>query len=691
MAEEELEEAIQDQQTLGQLLSDMTAAEDRAEDLREEANDRQAEADDAKAQADALKDAADDAEQKLEELQQLPDQIGDIRDQLADPSLTEGERNKLQQQLDDLENRQDQLETEKDQLEQDIRNYESAYDAYEEAQKAADEADRIADNAETQMDHLDQTNDMAASEQIEADEYQRDADEAKAQAQAKQEYADSLEPGAEEAAQQIPETEKELSDVQSQIDDLRQQLADPDLTQEEYDKLMEELDDLKEEKKELQEVLADQKQTVEDHDKAQKEADEALQKAEDYQSQADAEQENAEEVKQEKTPIYAGDDLTITARDDVGKDDPLDITAGGETNLESQEGDANVSGSAHMNLGSISGENVQLNTSGDIKPTGSDSGINTGVKDDPATPEDESKTETEAEINALGSSAGTSDDPLKVDADRLSGTSGDDVNIQTPGSVIIDQLTSGGNLKLDAGGDILAGDRKDDGATNITGGSLDLSADGDIGTKDAPLVGDIQPETKDPGNDKGLLADADDIYLKLLGDVTIRDVNGDDVHIDSDGRIDGAADNGTDPDIEADNLLVNGNNGVGTQENPLIVVVPGITEILSKYGEVWFRNLYSYIVEMHCCCKCSFWDMVIERIEAAGEGETVDILETVPCHRMPRKVMDALRDRSDVTLILHLEDGTELIIGAGEAMDHDPLVECYSILWLVEFYMGTKV
>ena len=41
------------------------------------------------------------------------------------------------------------------------------------------------------------------------------------------------------------------------------------------------------------------------------------------------------------------------------------------------------------------------------------------------------------------------------------------------------------------------------------------------------------------------------IYLKLLGDVTIRDVDGDDVHIDSDGRVDGAADNGNDPDVDA--------------------------------------------------------------------------------------------------------------------------------------------
>jgi len=453
-------------------------------------------------------------------------------------------------------------------------------------------------------------------------------------------------------------------------------------------------------------------QTIEDAENAQLAADEADLRADELQTEAHKQQEETEQVKQERVPIYAGGKLTITVKDDVGADDPLDITAGGsyetpddpteapedrantEVTITSEEGDVNISNSGHMDLEKVNGKDVSLNTSGDIRPTEDGTGITTGVKDNPNTEEDESETETKAEINALGSSAGTDEDPLKVDADRISGTSGDDVNIETPDDVIVDQLTAGGNLKLDVDGDILAGDQ-DEGAANVTGGSLDLNADGDIGSEDNYLIIDLQPEPKDPGNDKGLLADAKDIYLKILGDVTIRDVDGDDVHINSDGRIDGAADNGNDPDISADNLWVNGNNGVGTKENPLIIVVPGITQIESLYGKVWFRNLYRHFAETYskyCCCQCSFWDMVVARIMAAEEDETVEILQIVPCHRMPEKVMAALRERDDVTLVLNLRDDTQLIISAGNALPEptEPGHHCYDIRWLVEYYMGTK-
>ena len=719
VAEEELAEAEKKLEELQDLLHDMADAEQRAEDLRDTADDLQAKAKAKQEYADSLKPGAEEAAQQIPETEQeladVQTQIDALRDQLTDPGLTEEERAELQDQLEDLTQRKDELEAEKSDLEQVIDDYETAYDEYEAAKKEADEADRIADNAEEQIDHLHQTNDMAASEQIEADEYRKDAEEAQAEAKAKQEYANSLKPGAEEAAQQIPETEQELADVQTQIDALRNQLTDSDLTEREYNKLMDQLEDLKEQKKELQEALADQKQTVADAEQAKKEAYEAAERAEERKQQADAEQSQAEEAKKEDSPIYAGGDLNITAKDDIGEDDPLDITAGGETNVGSEDGNVSISNSAHMNLGNVTGENVELNSSGDLKPTDNDSGIHTGVQDDPTTPEDESKTETKAEINALGSSAGTDKRPLNVDADRISGTSGDDVNIHTPDDVIVDQvtpmagsiltvfckailfsddvivdqLTAGGNLKLDADGDIIAG-VQDEGAANVTGGSLDLSADGDIGSKDNYLIGDLDPKDN---NDKGLLADADDIYLKLLGDVTIRDVNGDNVHIDADGRVDGADDNGNDPDVESNNLWISGNNGVGTKDNPLIIVVPGIVEIISKYGEVWFRNLYRYIEEIYCCCQCSFWDMVVARIMAAEEGETVEILETVPCDRMPEKVMKALRERSDVTLVLNLRGGTQLIIGAGNALEapEKPGHHCYSMEWLYEHYMGKDI
>ena len=642
------------------MLEDMNEAKAEAQAAADEA---QKATDEAQKAADALKPAADEAQEKLDRLEEISDQLSD-----PDSDLSEEDRQKLEDEKADLEQQKDDL----DKAIEDYQNAQTEADAKQET------ADDLQDIADALNEHLDMTNDIAAAEQIEADEYQKLADKAQKAADEAKAEADALKPDADDAQEKL-----------DRLEEINDQLSDPnsDLTEDEKQKLEDEKADLEAEKEALE-------QAIEDYRDAQAEADKAAQEAAQAQDKADEEQQEAEQAKQEHVPIYAGDDLTITARDDVGSDeDPMEITAGGETNITSTEGNVDTGHSGHVNLGDITGENVDITTTGDIKPTDSDSGIHTGVQDDPDTGEDESETETEAEVNALGSSAGTDDQPLNVDADRISGTSGDDVNIHVPDDVIVDQLTAGGDLTLDVDGDIIAGDQ-DEGAANVTGESLDITADGDIGSEDNYLVGDLQPEPKNPGHDEGLSADAEDIYLKLLGDVTIRDVDGNDVHIDSDGRVDGAADNGNAPDVDAENLWINGNNGVGTEDNPLIIHVPGIVEILSKYGEVWYRNLFRYLEETYgCCCQCSFWDMVVARILAAEEGETVEILQIVPCHRMPEKVMAALRERSDVTLVLNLRDGTQLIIGAGTALPApaEPGHHCYDIYALVEHYMGTKL
>ena len=684
--EEEKAEILEALEWINNLLEQMEAIHDKAEDLQQKADAAQAEAERLKDAADAMEQEATEAADALEELEDLPGMIEDVEHLLADPDLKEEDRVELENQLDELNDRLTELEAAKEDLEQTVSDYEDAVDAYEEAQEKADQAALEANAAKDQTDHLDQTSDPAASEQIEADHYQQAADEAKAEAEAKQEYADSLKPGAEEAAQKIPEVVDQLADTRDQIDELKDQMNDPNLTDRQREKIYDRITDLREKAKELEETLEQLNQTVRDAEDAQIEADKAAAKAEDIQSQADAQQAQAEEVKKEQLPIYAGGDLDITAKDSIGSDeDPLDITAGGEVNAESQS-DVNLGNSAHMNLGQVNGEDVKLGTSGDIRPTDDNSGINTGVKDDPDTEEDESQTQTGAEVNALGSSAGTDDKPLNVDADRISGTIGDNANIHTPDSIIVDQLTAQGDLKLDSDGDILAGDA-DEGAANVTGGSLDLNADGNIGSEEKPLVGDLRPED---GNNKGLSADAEDIYLKLLGDVVIRDVDGDDVTIDAGGRVDGADDNGYREDINADNLVLNGTNGVGTKDNPLIIVVPGKSEITSQYGEIWAWNL-AHI----CCCRCTFWDMVEERILEAEEGEVVEIEEICTCDHMPEKIMRALRERDDVTLILHVENEEtliieDLVIEAGEALEYEPGTICYEIEWLIEYYMKDK-
>jgi hypothetical protein len=252
--------------------------------------------------------------------------------------------------------------------------------------------------------------------------------------------------------------------------------------------------------------------------------------------------------------------------------------------------------------------------------------------------------------------------------------------------VIIDQLTAGENLVLTVLGNIAAG-QPADGAANVTGGSIRLNA-GNVGTQENPLQTDLISRN---GNQTGLSTNVNDIFLKSLGDMVIRDLNGKDVHIDANGRVDGAPDNGNASDIHARNLYITANNGVGSSKNPLIIYVPGVIQIASRYASVFFRNVYAISAEdtilRRCSCKSIFWDMVVERIMEAEENETVEILEIVPCSRMPEKVMQALRERDDVTLVLHLDGEKTLVIEAGHALGYKPGVECYDLLWLFKYYM----
>ena len=54
---------------------------------------------------------------------------------------------------------------------------------------------------------------------------------------------------------------------------------------------------------------------------------------------------------------------------------------------------------------------------------------------------------------------------------------------------------------------------------------------------------------------------------------------------------------------------------------------------------------------------------------------------------MAVKVMEALRERSDVTLIIRLRDGRTLIIRPGTALALIDGVVCYSLEDLLRYYM----
>lgn len=443
----------------------------------------------------------------------------------------------------------------------------------------------------------------------------------------------------------------------------------------------------------LENQIASMNQAIVRSVQAEEDAVRTAQEAAALQKKANIERNQAEQVKRNNLHLYAAGSLNITARDNIGSEkDALEVSAGGltggTTDITSRQGDVYLAYSAHSNLGKISGENVTVTTSGDIRPVTNDSGIYTGFQDDPETLEDESKAETKAVVNALGSSIGTDSKSVNVDADRISGTSGDNVNILALRDVAVDELTVGGSLKLTTSGNLLAG-KAEEGAANITGSNIQLNA-GNVGTGDSSLTLDIIAQNS---HNAGLSANVNNIFVQTLGDALIRDVNAENVIILSNGCVFGASDNGNDPDIDCTNLIIRAMNGVGTKDNPLVIYVRGIVDITSLFGSIFVRRIvdsgYEFCEDEICGCKHPFWNMVVKMIREAEAGATVEIQQIVPCGRMPAKVMRVLCEREDVTLILHLRDGSTLVIEAGEALDPAPYVECYDLNWLVKYYMET--
>ena len=648
------------------IVADMILAREEAEAVSEQARNV---ADDAQEAADALKPAAEAAQQKL-------DRLEEINKLLKNTKLTEEERA-------DLEAEKAALRAEKETLKQAIEDHQ---DAQTEANAKKKQAEDLMAVEAALKQHLDATNDIAAAEQIEADAYQALAEEAAAQAEEAQAYADSLRSGSDKAQQNLPKKQSERNEVLTQIDEVNEKLTDPDLTVKDQQNLQKQLAKLQTQKEQLEDTIEDLNDTIEAYEDAQEAAGKAAVKAEEAQTRARAEQLEAEQSKKKHVPIYAGSNLTITAKGDVGsQQDNMEMTAGGATggvtSMESQSGSLYTAHSAHVNLGIFSGSNVDMVASGDIRSAASNSGIYTDIEDDPATEEDESLIETKVQINALGSSIGTDEQSLKVDADRISGTSGDNVNIHALGDVTVDQLAAGGSLKLTVDGDIAAGDAKD-GAANITGGKIVLNAD-NVGTEDAPLNIDLIP-----GNGS-FSGNVKDIYLNSTGDLVIGSLKGSNVSVDTDGGLFGDPNSGSDAYITAKNLDIDANNGIGTWKDAFTVNVSGKISAHSLYGYVSIRNVYSVYEPVEVLY--DFWDMVIFRIIRAEKNATVEIQEFVPTSYMIARVMQVLQERNDVTLILYLRDGRKLIIKAGTALEPEPGVCFYDMEWLYQYYMEQMV
>ena len=433
-----------------------------------------------------------------------------------------------------------------------------------------------------------------------AAEADREADRAESEADAKEDAADVLEDHAagleEKEATAKEETAKaedalnsakdrigEIENILKELDKIR---ADESLSEEEKKAAMDavlgesreadlkrELETLKGTLPQLGEALkkaeeAEAAATAE-AEAARREADSARAEAEAARQDAEAKREAAdkaleEALKQEPTMQLPGD-LDITAGGSIGSEDaPLSAAVGGGITAEAPDG-VHIAGYGDVNIKDITSDSdVTVSADGDI--TGS--GKNTHI-DAP-----------HVELDSLTGSVGTEKEPIRLDTDSLSGSAKDDFAVQDKDDLEIGSIDAGGKADITAGGDITAAPGE---TPNISAGEAELDAQGDIGTREDPIR----------VNADKITAEGEDIALDIKGDTTIHQIKGDDIVINAEGDVYG------DPDLPkqdyhiiGDSLELTAKGDIGTEEEPLRILVPGKVKIESVYGDVHYQNYY---------------------------------------------------------------------------------------------------
>ncbi len=161
------------------------------------------------------------------------------------------------------------------------------------------------------------------------------------------------------------------------------------------------------------------------------------------------------------------------------------------------------------------------------------------------------------ELNA-GGDIGAEGEGLSVDVegsvDANAGQNGGDdtsVNLSGRGDLDLEEITVPGHIDISTIDGDITGD-------TLSGDSLDVSAlDGDVGEESKPLEVDVNT----------LDALGDEVYIHNSGDTEIGQVTGDTVVIDADGDISGRDDGKT--DIIGGDVTLNADGDIGTEDDPL--------------------------------------------------------------------------------------------------------------------------
>ncbi len=353
-----------------------------------------------------------------------------------------------------------------------------------------------------------------------------------------------------ELENQTPTTETERLEIEKQLKDIEDKLDNID------GELQELLDKYQPEK-------AYEDQLLQEKADAEKKADAAEQKLEEAREKA----ENA------SASITAGGDLNITMENGgtIGEEDnSLSINVGGTVSIESGD-DAELEG---IYLESLNDEalktdpmtagEIRIDSIGDIDPTNDDG--------------KSSFTAEDLTLNSISGDTGTKEEPIYTYADTISAM-GENVNIINLKDTQIDQIIAEDEANIKSEGDISRADPQSD-DNNIISGSTDLTADGDIGSKDEPIK--IQTDE--------FSGEGDNVYIDSDGDIVIDHIDAeDDVVITADGSVTDKPENEGKPAIDSENLEIHAGGTVGKEDNPLDIDVPGDIDVTSRLDLVFLR------------------------------------------------------------------------------------------------------
>ena len=273
---------------------------------------------------------------------------------------------------------------------------------------------------------------------------------------------------------------------------------------------------------------------------------------------------------------------STTGKANLGSsDNALGITSGGTVTVKTGKSTAladvylESGGDIVLNPIKASG-NVEIDSMGSIQ--GSKGGNKNTV------------TANRTELNSLNGNIGNSeDDPLRISVKELDAI-GKNVWIENDRSVKLDSII-GDNIDLNVDGDITGND--DPEHYDVIGGNVNLNASGDIGGERETVDEDgntvLEKDPLDVEADE-ISASGNNIDLKTEGDMLINQIEGRlDVTLEVGGDV---TDKGEEDSVIAQNLEIVAGGGIGEEENPLNVHVPGNLILDVLYGDIFAINSY---------------------------------------------------------------------------------------------------